>query len=531
MSTSSPADLSPGCRRAPEALPARLRELCAGLSRADDLRAGVRAVARACEGVFPFYRVALAFPSREAGRCHVAAAWAHRPEEELAGYGFSLRGHPLAAAVRTGVAVLRTDPRGDCADRALERLFAGEGKAAELGVPLELGGRRGLLVFASRDTGAFSEASRAWAEDVGRVFAPWARSWAGPDAPDALREQYEALLEGALDGIGVLQAGRLVYSNASLREIFGLAPGASPSDLDALLSPASRPVFHEALRGLAGRERLLPRLEVEGRGGHRGALSLEIGLQSISYRGEPAVLVQVHDVTERTARERGARDSWAQVDSVVQVLAHDIRTPLTTILGFSELLLQHDLPPERAREGLQVLVRSSRRLRELAEGLLEYSGAGSGSAPLEDAPTGPILAGVEEELQGLLRDAGAVLRYRRIPATVRGRPLDLGRVFRNLIENAVRYARPGVPPVVSVSCAGEEGGAFVFCVEDNGVGIPPERAEDVFRLFYRGQGGGTGVGLAIVDRIVRAHGGRVWVEGTAGEGSRFYFTAPKPENA
>lgn len=510
-----------------QGLPDRLRQLCDRLGRLDDLRAGAEAVAWACEGVFPFYRVAVVFPGRDAGRCHVAGAWASRPEEELSGYGFSLRGHPLEEVVRSGATVVRTDPGADHADTALRRLYSGEQKAEEMAVALDLGGRRGLLVFASRKTDSFGPAARAWAEDVGRVFSLWGRSWAGPDAPDALREQYEALLEGALDGIGVLQGGRLVYSNASLREIFGLPPAAVPSDIEALLSPRSRVDFRSALAGLVGRARLLPRLEVEGVGGRRGTLRLEVGLQSMTFRGEPGVLIQIHDVTERAEREQVIREAYERVDAVVQTLAHDIRTPLTTIVGFSELL-QRDLPPEHAKEALQVVCRSSRRLRELAEGLLEYSALGAATSPLADVATESVLAGVEEELQGLVAEARATLRYRRIPPVIRCRALELGRVFRNLVENAIRYSRVGGPPVVEVSCTGEESGCFVFCVEDNGEGVPPDRTEEVFRLFSRGDGGGAGVGLAIVDRVVRGHGGRVWLESRPGEGSRFYFTVPKP---
>jgi len=270
--------------RAPLAMPDRLRALCERLHRAADLPSGVQAAAWACDGVFPFYRVALAFPTRQAGRCYVAAAWARRPEEELAGYDFSLQGHPLERVARSGATVICTDPEGASGDAVLARLFAGEDRAEEMGVALNLGGRRGLLVFSSRERGGFDAGAQTWAEDVGRVVALWGRSWAGPEAPHALREQYEALLEGALDGIGVLQDGRLVYSNASLREIFGLASGRPvPRDFEGLLVPASREAFRAALRGLESRSRMLPRLEVDSVSGREGRLHLELGLQAILH--------------------------------------------------------------------------------------------------------------------------------------------------------------------------------------------------------------------------------------------------------
>jgi signal transduction histidine kinase len=85
-----------------------------------------------------------------------------------------------------------------------------------------------------------------------------------------------------------------------------------------------------------------------------------------------------------------------------------------------------------------------------------------------------------------------------------------------------------VPPKVLVSGVGAEGRHYVFCIQDNGVGVEAKRVGEIFHLFARGRGGGAGVGLSIVDRIVRGGGGRVWVESEPGQGSRFFFTLPKP---
>ncbi|MBI5440686.1 MAG: PAS domain-containing protein, partial [Deltaproteobacteria bacterium] len=202
-------------------LPPALRQLCDRLAGADDLRSGIEAVAWACDGVFPFYRVALAFPARKPRHLFVAAAWARDPSEELEGFDFSVRGHPLERALIHGCTVVRTHPSEDHADKTLLGLYAGEGKVEELGAPLELCGRRGLLIFASRQKGSFDEAARAWVEDARRIVSLWARSWAGPEAPQVLKEQYETVLEGSLDGIAVQQRGTLEYANSSFREIFG----------------------------------------------------------------------------------------------------------------------------------------------------------------------------------------------------------------------------------------------------------------------------------------------------------------------
>ena len=507
-----------------------LKGLCCELAGAQELGAGLEAVGRACDGVFPFYRVALVFPGRDPQRYYVAAAWSHNPEEELLGYDFSIQEHPLEPVVARGSTVVRTDPSRDHSDGVLLRLFAGEHKAEEMGVPLALGEVRGLLVFASRVRGAFDAAAQTWAEDVARIVSLWARPWSGPDAPLAVRDQYEALLEGSLDGIAVLKEGALVYANASFREIFGFR-GTDPRQIDLaqLLAPHSVDSLHEALGRLQQRPRVLPRLEVEARGATGRPLHLDLGLQLILFQGEPAVLVQVHNATERAERENQIRESYGRIDQLIHTLAHDIRGPLTTILGFSEVILRKELPEEKLRDTIELIWRVGRRLRDLVEGLLDYSALGSSLAPVMDIPTEEILRGVEAELEGLLTETDTRLQYRKMPPILRGRPIEVGRIFKNLVENAVKYAKPGKTPRVTVSCVARELRHYVFCVEDLGVGIRPEELCEIFRLFHRGEGGGLGVGLSIVERAVQGHGGRIWVESRVGEGSKFYFTLPSPE--
>ncbi len=515
-------------------LPAYLAELSQRLAKAEDLHEGAEAIAWACDGFFPFYRVSVVLPARAVDRCFVAAAWARRPEEELEGFDFSVAGHPLEPVLLDGETVVRTHPLTDDGPDALARLYRGEDKREEMAVPLDLGWRRGMLVFASREANGFDARARGRARDVARLAALWARPWAGPDAPLALKEQYETLLEGALDGIAVIGGDRIRYANASFREIFGLDEGAVEGrGFTELLAPESRDGLRDALAGLDRRSRVLPRLEVEAAGPRGGWLYLDVGLQRVWFQGEPSVLVQVHNASARAERERRALSLYEQVDGVLHTLAHDIRAPLTTVIGFSELLMERlgSLPGPRVREMLGLIARSGRTLKDLVEGLLDYSGLGRREAPLQTVVLEPLVRSVETELEGLIADTGARILYRALPDEVLGRPVEVGRVFRNLIENALRYRRPDRAPEVVVSCGEREGRFHVFCVADNGVGIDPEQIEGVFELFQRGEHGGAGVGLAIVERIVRVHGGRVWVESEPGQGSRFYFTLPAVDEA
>ncbi len=510
-------------------LPTHLAELAKRLALSTDLRSGVEAAAWACDEAFPFYRVALALPARRPHRYYVAAAWARRPEEELEGYDFDVEDHPFAPLVHDGLPVLRLNPQADHADVVLTSLFRDEDKAEELGVPLDLGGRRGILVFASRERGSFLDASVHLAEDVARLVGLWVRPWAGPDAPQVLKEQYQALLDGALDGIAVLIHGEVTYANESFHEIFG-PRGRRPGRFRDLLTRESCEAFERSVETLRRRPRILPRLEVEAPSPGGDVLHLDLGLQRVVYHGEPALLLQVHNATERAEREREAKASHARTDALLHALAHDIRSPLATIVGFSELVSRNESPPAPAglADMLGVIRRSSASLRNLVDGLLEYSSLGQGGAPMVEISLPDLLSEVEQELEGLIRGSGGRIEYSDLPVAVYGRRVEIARVFKNLLENGLKYARRGVEPFIRLSAVGGEGSFVVFCVEDHGVGIDPGLAERIFDLFRRGESGGAGLGLSIVERVVNGHGGRVWVETVPGRGSRFYVTLPRP---
>ncbi|GAB4266773.1 sensor histidine kinase [Deferrisoma sp.] len=500
------------------------------LAEASTLEEGVEALAWALAERLLFYRLSLVLPLRDPDRYWVAASWAERPEEEMAGYTFGLAGHPLAPVVTDGRPVVRHDPENDAPELPVSRLFRGEGKRWELGVPLALAARRGMLVLASRHPEPPGPEQVAWAEGVARWASVWARPWCGPGAPEMLRELYQSLLEGALDGIALLRDGEIVYANPSFRELFGLSPAAAEGlRLVELLEPGSRKAMLKALDELAERPRVLPRVEVEARGPQGRPLVLDLGFQAMLHEGVPAVLVQVHNATARARREQEIRE---RVDHLLRVLGHDLRTPLTAVLGYGQLLDERldKETPEKLREMVAVLRRSAEGLRRLAEGMLEYAALGREGSPLGPVVLEPLLRTVEAELADPIVRSGAAIRYRGLPERVWGRPVEVGRVFRNLFENAIRYAQPGVPPEIEVAGEGEDRGFHVISVADNGRGVAPEDRERIFGLFEKGPGGGTGLGLALVHRIVTGYGGRVWVE-PGEEGSRFYVTLPRAPEA
>jgi light-regulated signal transduction histidine kinase (bacteriophytochrome) len=131
------------------------------------------------------------------------------------------------------------------------------------------------------------------------------------------------------------------------------------------------------------------------------------------------------------------------------------------------------------------------------------------------------------DLASRIEESGAIVTHDSLP-TVVGEEISLGMLFQNLIGNAIKYRRTGVPPRIHVSAQIRDG-VWKFSVRDNGMGIEPRFLEAIFAPFKRLHGAeypGTGIGLTISQRIVERYGGRIWVESNYGEGAVFYFTLP-----
>jgi PAS domain S-box-containing protein len=232
-------------------------------------------------------------------------------------------------------------------------------------------------------------------------------------------------------------------------------------------------------------------------------------------------------VTERTAELRTSND---ELESFSYSVSHDLRTPIRSIQGFSELL-QEEFHAALGKEGnayLDRIIAAAHRMDDLTRDILAF------------ARTGQVTLGTEPvDMRRLVDEAIAELEAqtegRRVEWTigplpqVKGDAALLKQVWVNLLSNALKYTRNREIARVGVT-GREEGGIFVFEVTDNGVGFEMIYAERLFHIFERlhpEQFEGTGVGLAHVRRIVERHGGRVEAEGRLGEGAVFRFVLPR----
>jgi len=222
-----------------------------------------------------------------------------------------------------------------------------------------------------------------------------------------------------------------------------------------------------------------------------------------------------------------------QRDFVTNV-SHDLKTPLTSIQGFAQALLDGTAEaPEDRHRAAQIIFEEAERMRRLVHTLLELAKLESGQSPLADEPVdlAPLLQDAVRHAMPRAEAKRIELRA-RVPETlptIRGDAARLVQVFDNLLDNALTYTPPG--GTVEISAALTSEGMLEVVVADTGEGIPPEDLPRIFERFYRADkaragDSSTGLGLAIVKEIVTAHGGHVTASSQPGQGTRFTVTLP-----
>ena len=246
------------------------------------------------------------------------------------------------------------------------------------------------------------------------------------------------------------------------------------------------------------------------------------------------------EASNRTRREieEAARQEQLRAN-LLRSISHDLRTPLTSISGYAELIengmaKQEDIPTFGHR-----IHKEAQRMITLVSDILQLSELDGMSKQQENSPTadfvpvdlGVLVKDVATNMTVNARKAYITLQYKVQPVTVRGSHDLLTELVTNLCDNAIRYNRPGGH--VELSCGTNADGCPYFCVEDNGIGIPQDSQSRVFERFYRVDKsrskatGGTGLGLAIVKHIAVLHGARIDLESTVGTGTTIRIIFPK----
>ncbi len=255
--------------------------------------------------------------------------------------------------------------------------------------------------------------------------------------------------------------------------------------------------------------------------------------QDISLRKKKENAIRVHQAElEERVRERTSEleASNRELESFSYAVSHDLRAPLRAISGFSEILSQNynDVLDASGEENLNRIRENVRKMGLLIDDLLAFSRLGRGRLYSQRVYVRGLVEDVIVSFEADLASRRVVWNIGNLPDCLADYAM-LRQVFANLIDNALKYSRSRSQAEINI-WGSQEAGELVYCVADNGVGFDMQYAGKLFGVFNRlhhdEEVEGTGIGLAIVQRVVQRHGGRVWVEAEADQGARFYFSIP-----
>ncbi|MGB9979621.1 sensor histidine kinase [Methanobacterium sp.] len=243
-------------------------------------------------------------------------------------------------------------------------------------------------------------------------------------------------------------------------------------------------------------------------------------------------------VEERTRELKKAIDelnhSNQELQQFAYVISHDLQEPLRTIASFTQLLeyrYKNKLDND-ADEFIEYIVDASALMKQMIVDLLDYSRIETHGKEYHPVDMEKVLNEVILSLHDLIERTQAEITHDPLPIVITEKD-QIHRVFQNLIGNAIKFKKPDKFPSVHIS-ARKKGSIYVFSVSDNGIGIEKQNFQRIFTVFQRlntrDEYEGTGMGLAIVKRIIEKHGGRIWLESEHGEGTTFYFTLPIDES-
>lgn len=363
--------------------------------------------------------------------------------------------------------------------------------------------------------------------------------------------RFRILVEQSLVGIYVIQDDRFVYVNPKLAELLGYRVSDIAGNLVlGFIAPQSRDVVQENIRKRMSGEIRSARYMLGMQRKDGEVIQAEVHGVRTEYDGRPAIIGTLLDITDRVRAEAEIHrlnaeleqrviERTAQLEAANRELeafsysvSHDLRAPLRHINGYVQMLKEdsNDSLNEDCLRYLEVISNSTKQMGQLIDDLLNFSKMSRTELRRQHVNFSDLVKETRNKLEMDMEGRNVVWKQGNLPE-IEGDAAMFRQVWVNLLSNAVKYTRPRDPAEIEIGCKEETANEAVFFVKDNGVGFDMQYVQKLFGVFQRlhrpTEFEGTGIGLAIVHRIIERHGGRIWVEAQPNVGATFYFSLPK----
>lgn len=354
-----------------------------------------------------------------------------------------------------------------------------------------------------------------------------------------LRARFAAVLDSVTEAMVVVDGdGRVVFLNRQTEKLFG-------QSRDELMGKPIKMLFPERCHRqhaahlercfAPARQAVNDEAEWFGLRKDGSEFPAEVSLNPLRMEEGAWVVNAIRDISERTHMQKVLSEKNAAIEAAYKELqsfshsvSHDLRAPLRAMSGFAGML-KKSLGAEMSKETAHALKRiedNSFKMSQLMDGLLDFSSLSFIAMTRRKANPGELVKSIFNELTVLVE--GRHIDFQVDPLPLCNADVVLLRqLFTNLLSNAIKFTRDRDPAVIRVGCT-QQKREKVYFIRDNGAGFDMDYADKLFRVFQRlhtpSEFEGTGVGLAVVQRIIQRHGGRIWAESRVDEGATFYFT-------